>query len=61
MTRVTKLSGNTALEGLVIKDLDFPKLYRMQTGKAYVAYADSVLDGPDTHSNADSPGNDVTL
>jgi len=33
--RLKKLSGNTALEGLVLDSLDFPKLYKMQTSRDY--------------------------
>lgn len=35
MARLKKLSGNTKLEGLTLEDLDFTKLYRMQTGRDY--------------------------
>lgn len=33
--RLKKLSGNTALEGLVLDSLVFPKLYKMQTNREY--------------------------
>jgi hypothetical protein len=36
MSRVKKLSGNTGLEGIVVENLDFAKLYNFQTGKCYV-------------------------
>lgn len=36
MARLEKLAGNTGLEGLWVENLDFDKLYTMQTGKPYV-------------------------
>lgn len=36
MARIKKLSGNTALEGIVVENLDFATLYRYQTGRDYV-------------------------
>jgi len=36
MARLKKLSGNTALEGLVVEKLTFESLYKMQTGRDYV-------------------------
>jgi hypothetical protein len=33
--RIKKLSGNTSLEGMVIENLTFPKLYKMQTGQEF--------------------------
>lgn len=35
VSRLEKLSGNPGLEGMWVEDLDFSKLYTMQTGKEY--------------------------
>lgn len=36
MARIKKLSGNTALEGIVVENLTFDALYKMQNGRPYV-------------------------
>lgn len=36
MARINKLSGNTTLEGIVVENLDFAALYKMQCGKSFV-------------------------